>query len=196
MNLPNKITVFRFILIPIIIVISVIDSLYAEPLIENLWVGNLIIFVLFAVGAFSDFLDGYLARKHNLVTTFGKFMDPLADKMLVMTVLIILMVQQDSKLAPWVVIVIMAREFMVMGIRTLAAGENKIIAASKIAKVKTTVQFFMVFILLLGGVPFALINETLSNVIEYVLIYAAAILTIVSGLDYFIKNKEIVLKTK
>ena len=123
-------------------------------------------------------------------------MDPLADKMLVMTVLIILMVQQDSKLAPWVVIVIMAREFMVMGIRTLAAGENKIIAASKIAKVKTTVQFFMVFILLLGGVPFALINETLSNVIEYVLIYAAAILTIVSGLDYFIKNKEIVLKTK
>lgn len=196
MNLPNKITVFRFILIPIIIVISVIDSLYAEPLIENLWVGNLIIFVLFAVGAFSDFLDGYLARKHNLVTTFGKFMDPLADKMLVMTVLIILMVQQDSKLAPWVVIVIMAREFMVMGIRTLAAGENKIIAASKIAKVKTTVQFFMVFILLLGGVPFALINETLSNVIEYVLIYAAAILTILSGLDYFIKNKEIVLKTK
>lgn len=196
MNLPNKITVFRFILIPIIIVISVIDSLYAEPLIENLWVGNLIIFVLFAVGAFSDFLDGYLARKHNLVTTFGKFMDPLADKMLVMTVLIILMVQQDSKLAPWVVIVIMAREFMVMGIRTLAAGENKIIAASKIAKVKTTVQFFMVFILLLGGVPFALINKTLSNVIEYVLIYAAAILTIVSGLDYFIKNKEIVLKTK
>lgn len=196
MNLPNKITVFRFILIPIIIVISVIDSLYAEPLIENLWVGNLIIFVLFAVGAFSDFLDGYLARKHNLVTTFGKFMDPLADKMLVMTVLIILMVQQDSKLAPWVVIVIMAREFMVMGIRTLAAGENKIIAASKIAKVKTMVQFFMVFILLLGGVPFALINETLSNVIEYVLIYAAAILTIVSGLDYFIKNKEIVLKTK
>lgn len=196
MNLPNKITVFRFILIPIIIVISVIDSLYAEPLIENLWVGNLIIFVLFAVGAFSDFLDGYLARKHNLVTTFGKFMDPLADKMLVMTVLIILMVQQDSKLAPWVVIVIMAREFMVMGIRTLAAGENKIIAASKIAKVKTTVQFFMVFILLLGGVPFALINGTLSNVIEYVLIYAAAILTIVSGLDYFIKNKEIVLKTK
>jgi CDP-diacylglycerol--glycerol-3-phosphate 3-phosphatidyltransferase len=196
MNLPNKITVFRFILIPIIIVISVIDSLYAEPLIENLWVGNLIIFVLFAVGAFSDFLDGYLARKHNLVTTFGKFMDPLADKMLVMTVLIILMVQQDSKLAPWVVIVIMAREFMVMGIRTLAAGENKIIAASKIAKVKTTVQFFMVFILLLGGVPFALINETLSNIIEYVLIYAAAILTIVSGLDYFIKNKEIVLKTK
>lgn len=196
MNLPNKITVFRFILIPIIILISVIKPLNESILLESLTIGNLVILILFAMGVFTDFLDGHLARKYNQVTTFGKFMDPLADKMMVMTVLIILMVQNPALLKPWVVIVIMAREFMVMGIRTLAAGESKIIAASKIAKVKTAVQFVMVLVLLLGGVPLALLSDTVSKVFEYFLIYAAAILTIVSGADYFWKNRTIILKTK
>lgn len=196
MNLPNKITIFRFILIPIIIVISVIDALMGKVLIEKLTLGNLLILILFALGVLTDFLDGRIARKYNMVTTFGKFMDPLADKMMVMTVLIILMVQNPALLQPWVVIVIMAREFMVMGIRTLAAGENKIIAASKIAKVKTAVQFVMVIVLLLGGVPLAIISNTLNEVFEYFLIYLAAALTIISGADYFWKNRSIILKTK
>jgi CDP-diacylglycerol--glycerol-3-phosphate 3-phosphatidyltransferase len=198
MNLPNKITVFRFFLIPVVIVISLIESLNVSFIdgFEKFTWGNLIILGLFILGAFSDYLDGHLARKHHLVTTFGKFMDPLADKMLVTTVLIILIAQ--NRIAPWIVIVILAREFMVMGIRTLAASENKIIAASYIAKVKTNFQFLMVIVLLLGGFPFNYLDTSLrlTSVLEFVLIYGAALLTVVSGADYFIKNRSIILESK
>ena len=200
MNLPNRITLFRIFLIPVIIVIGVL-TLYLDVFqktlinvngVNYLSVGNLIMLIIFIVGAISDFLDGYLARKLKLITNFGKFADPLADKLLVLALMIILL-EQKSLLEGWVITIILAREFIVTGFRVVAASKNTIIAAGKLGKIKTNLQFGMIILLLIIG-PHNNIyqgNLNIFEIIVVVIIYITALMTVISGAEYMIKNKSV-----
>lgn len=157
---------------------------------NNFTLANLLVLVIFCIAALTDFLDGYIARKHNLITTFGKFMDPLADKVLVLAALMIML--EDQKIPGWIVTIILAREFLVTGIRLIAVSDNQVIAASNLGKLKTISQMAMIIVVLLNNYPFSIINLPLDQI----LIYLAGLLTLVSGIDYFIKNREIVLSQK
>lgn len=174
MNLPNKLTMLRVILIPVFLLV-----LFLAPAPMNRYISV----AIFMIASFTDFLDGHLARKWNLVSNFGKFMDPLADKLLVMAALVSMV--QLGDLASWVVIVILAREFAITGFRTLAMEANIVMAASWWGKVKTTVQMIMIIVVLLD-LPFAGIS-----VVEDILIGLAVFFTILSGGDYIIKNKQV-----
>lgn len=191
MNLPNKITLFRFLLIPLIVIIDLISPLKEEVFFGYLTLNNIIMVVIFLLGAFSDFLDGHIARKRNLVTSFGKFMDPLADKMLVFATMILLL-NQDNVLTGWVIIVMLAREFMVSGLRMLAAEKGQVIAAGMLGKIKTNVQFLLIVLLLVLGT----MNNNIVNICISVVMYAAVIFTLWSGIDYLIKGKNIILESK
>ena len=173
--------------------------------------------LLIFIGAITDFLDGQIARKRNLVTNLGKFLDPLADKLLTLTGFIILLEQNAQNdlmyktvsatapnlLAWWMVIVIIAREFMVTGIRLLAAGQGKVIAASKLGKIKTTLQFITIIYLLFGGAAYCN-GVTVSEVgiplwfelSAKVLLIAMLAMTIFSGYDYIEKNISVLKETK
>lgn len=192
MNLPNKLTIGRMCAIPIIIVVALITQLRDITVFGNVNLQQLIILILFCSASFTDFLDGHIARKYNLVTNFGKFMDPLADKLLVLTALIYLI--ERGKLVAFgvelgfAVTIILAREFAVTGLRLLAANNNCVIAASKMGKSKTVSQMFMIIILLLNCYPFSFLGGNSVDVTTVVLISIATILTIVSGIDYFVKN--------
>ena len=200
MNLPNRITLFRIFLIPVIIVIGVL-TLYLDVFqktlinvngVNYLSVGNLIMLIIFIVGAISDFLEGYLARKLKLITNFGKFADPLADKLLVLALMIILL-EQKSLLEGWVITIILAREFIVTGFRVVAASKNTIIAAGKLGKIKTNLQFGMIILLLIIG-PHNNIyqgNLNIFEIIVVVIIYLTALMTVISGAEYMIKNKSV-----
>ncbi len=171
MNLPNKLTFLRILMVPIFVILMYCDfnnaRLYAT--------------IVFAIASFTDFLDGYLARKQGLVTNFGKFADPLADKILVCAALICLTEMGD--IPAWGVIIIIAREFAVTGLRVIAASENITIAASKLGKFKTVSQLISMIILLSDNSKF--------HSIGLILFYVAVIFTIVSGIDYFVKNKKV-----
>ena len=177
MNLPNKLTVLRVIMIPFFVVFMLTDlgGKY----------GNYIALAIFAVASLTDLLDGKIARKRGLVTNFGKFMDPLADKLLVCSALICL-VEMD-RLAAWMVIVIIAREFIISGFRLIASDNGVVIAASYWGKFKTTFQMIMIILLILDlGGSF--------TVIEMAVTWIALILTVVSLLDYLWKNRGILLE--
>ena len=177
MNLPNKLTVLRVIMIPLFVVFMLTDlgGKY----------GNYIALAIFAVASLTDLLDGKIARKRGLVTNFGKFMDPLADKLLVCSALICL-VEMD-RLAAWMVIVIIAREFIISGFRLIASDNGVVIAASYWGKFKTTFQMIMIILLILDlGGSF--------TVIETAVTWIALILTVVSLLDYLWKNRGILLE--
>jgi CDP-diacylglycerol--glycerol-3-phosphate 3-phosphatidyltransferase len=175
MNLPNKLTVFRVILVPVFLVFLMVPGIPA---------GKWIALVVFILAGFTDTLDGKIARKRNLVTDFGKFMDPLADKLLVCSALIALI--DLDRIPAWVVIVIIAREFIISGFRLIASDNGVVIAAGWWGKVKTVVQMVMV------GVLVADLGGTVIHVIETVLIYASLVLTVVSLIDYLIKNKNVI----
>lgn len=175
MNLPNKITIIRIIMIPFFIAALLIDFPYHEPIAA----------VLFIVAALTDSLDGYLARSRNLVTDFGKFMDPLADKLLVCSALICFV--QLGSVPAWMVIIIIAREFAITGLRTLAASDGIVIAASKWGKAKTISQMIAIVLLLISNWPFSLIGFPMSTI----MIYIATLLTLISGVDYLIINRKV-----
>lgn len=179
----------RILMIPIIVLIPIIWQTQNYLFGEVTWV-DLLLTITFCLAAFTDFLDGHIARKHNLITDFGKFMDPLADKLLVFAAFIILI--EMNRIPGWIVTIIIAREFMVTGIRILAANNNCVIAASKLGKAKTISQMVTIIVLLLNNFPFSLISFPLGMILMYI----AAILTVVSGVDYFIKNKNIILQSK
>ncbi|MDY0064101.1 MAG: CDP-diacylglycerol--glycerol-3-phosphate 3-phosphatidyltransferase [Bacilli bacterium] len=188
MNLPNKLTILRILLIPVIVIIPMFSSLSEKILFSGVSLSDLIVLIVFCIASFTDFLDGYIARKYKLVTDFGKFMDPLADKLLVFAAFIILI--ELNRIEGWIVMIIIAREFMVTGIRILAANNNCVIAASKLGKAKTISQMAAIIILLLNNYPFQLISIPMGLIVTYL----AALLTIVSGVDYFIKNKSVIIK--
>ena len=174
MNLPNKLTILRVILIPFFVVFMLFDITGAA----DKWIA----LVIFCVASLTDMLDGKIARKYNLVTNFGKFMDPLADKLLVCTALICL--TSMNRLNVIVVLVIIAREFIISGFRLVASDNGIVIAASYWGKFKTVSQMALIIVLImdLGGV---------WNVVGTVLTWVALHLTVVSLIDYIAKNKQV-----
>lgn len=172
MNLPNKLTMFRVILIPVFIVV-LMTGLIADPI--NRYIAT----VIFCVASFTDYLDGHIARKYNLVTNFGKFMDPLADKLLVSSALICMI--EMGMLPAWIVIIIISREFIITGFRLIAAEGGLVIAASWWGKIKTVTQMIMIILLLLG----------VQGIIATILIFLATLFTVISGVDYIVKNISI-----
>ncbi len=173
MNLANKITMFRIFLLPIF----VISCYYDQSGISSL--------LIFLLGTFSDFLDGYVARKYNMITDFGKFIDPIADKILVLSAFIMFI--DRGFVEPWVVIVVLFRELLISGFRMLAAKKNISIAADIFGKLKTTTQFFSVIFFFLTII---LINRN-TYIIGKVLLYVSVALTILSMINYLYKNREV-----
>lgn len=197
MNLPNKLTLLRVLLIPVMVVMFYIDYLRNNTIFGSVSIANFIMCMIFVVASLTDFLDGYLARKNNQVTTFGKFADPLADKILVMAALIILTCQ--NVVPGWIVIVILAREFIVTGIRILAIENGKVIAASKLGKYKTASTMVAIIVLFFHEGK-AIWNNPFNTscavfMIGSILLYIALALTVISGIDYFMKNKAIIFES-
>lgn len=174
MNLPNKLTILRVVMVPFFVLFMLTNI--GGP--ANKWIS----LVLFVVASLTDLLDGKIARKYHLVTNFGKFMDPLADKLLVCSAMICL-VEMD-KIAAWIVIVIISREFIISGFRLVASDNGVVIAASYWGKFKTVFQMAMIIVLIadLGG---------FFDTIGTILVWVALALTIISLVDYIVKNKQV-----
>lgn len=177
MNLPNKLTIFRVILIPFFIVFLLVPITAFDK-----WIA----LAIFIIASLTDLLDGKIARKYNLVTNFGKFMDPLADKLLVCSALICLI--ELNKIPSWMVIIIIAREFIISGFRLVAADNGVVIAASYWGKFKTTFQMVAVCLLIADLEPLYMVTQ--------IVLWIAVILTVVSLIDYLIKNKDVMKETK
>ncbi|MCI9314513.1 MAG: CDP-diacylglycerol--glycerol-3-phosphate 3-phosphatidyltransferase [Lachnospiraceae bacterium] len=177
MNLPNKLTMFRVVLIPFFVVFLLVDITSVDK-----WIA----LGIFIVASLTDLLDGKIARKYNLVTNFGKFMDPLADKLLVCAALICLV--ELERIPAWIVIVIMSREFIISGFRLIASDNGVVIAASYWGKFKTTFQIVMVCLMIADLEQISLLTD--------IVMWAALILTVVSLVDYLAKNKDIMKDTK
>lgn len=173
MNLANKITMFRILLLPIF----VLSYYYDQSGISSL--------AIFLLGSFSDFLDGYVARKYDMITDFGKFIDPIADKILVLSAFILFI--ERGFVEPWVVIVVLFRELLISGFRMLAAKKNISIAADIFGKLKTTTQFFSVIFFFLTII---LISGKMY-IIGKVLLYISVALTVLSMINYLYKNREV-----
>lgn len=191
MNLPNKITVSRILLIPIFVIVMMIEmnssiKLFGADIPLNHFIGALI----FIFASATDWVDGYYARKLNLVTNFGKFLDPLADKLLVSAALILLV---ELQLAPgWVVIIIISREFAVTGLRLILAGQGEVVAANQLGKIKTWTQIVAISALLLHNTIFTLIGVPFAEIMLYVSLF----FTVWSGWDYFYLNRRVLLDSK
>ncbi len=180
MNLPNKLTIFRVILIPFFVIFLLLDASNQTY--------RYIADAIFIIASLTDMLDGKIARKYNLVTNFGKFMDPLADKLLVSAAMICLIA--TGQLAAWIVIIIISREFIISGFRLVASDNGIVIAASYWGKFKTVFQMLMIIVLI------ANINLPFFAVLGTILTYVALVLTIVSLIDYIAKNKDVLKEQK
>ncbi len=175
MNLPNKLTLMRVVLIPIFVVLLLFDGGQNYAL-------RIAALIVFCIASFTDFLDGQIARRNNLVTNFGKFMDPLADKLLVCSALICMI--ELGQLPSWYVITVIAREFIISGFRLVAADNGIVIAASWWGKFKTTFQMFTVILLILNIPSLRMVTTIVAGI--------AFVLTLVSLLDYIAKNYKVI----
>ena len=173
MNLPNKLTILRMIMIVPFVVFMLAPVGGAA--------GKWIALVLFVAARLTDLLDGKIARKYNLVTTFGKFMDPLADKLLVCSAMICLV--QMGRIPAWIVIIIISREFIISGFRLVASDKGVVIAASWWGKFKTTFQMVMIILMIADIAALSVVTQTVM--------WIALILTVVSLIDYLVKNKDV-----
>lgn len=199
MNLPNKITLSRIFLIPVFAVIFFLDVIPYNYFIAA---------IVFIIAACTDFIDGHIARSRNLVTNLGKFLDPIADKVLVSTALIFLLVRQETLTVMWsgawvavyagvCVAIILARELIVSGFRMVAASTGLVLAADKVGKVKTTFQDIAIAALLIGADFFGIVAASeVINAIGIVALGIATVLTIWSGLGYVIKNRAVFKETQ
>lgn len=183
MNLANKVTLSRIILVPIFVLALVIKIKF-----ENVEVGKYLAAVIFIIAASTDGIDGYIARKRQQVTTLGKFLDPLADKLLVTAALIWLV--EKHEISYWVAVIIIGREFIVTGVRLVAAGEGVVIAASIWGKLKTITQIVAIVAVLIHDLePF---KQWFVYPVHSVAMAMAVIITIYSGFDYVYKNREVI----
>ena len=188
MNLPNKLTILRICMIPVFVAVFFITAIPYNFLISG---------VIFMLAAFTDFLDGHIARKYNLVTDLGKFLDPIADKVLVATAYIVMLVPVGEHVAilPWYcaigVAIILARELIVSGFRMIAASKSVVLAAEKSGKIKTTFQDVSAVVLLFGA---SIMPEEYSvlNIIGLAFFGVAILLTIISGAECLIKNRKVI----
>ena len=181
MNLPNKLSVLRIALVPLLVLLMYQTNEVCH------WLSILV----FAAAAFTDFLDGHIARKQHIVTDFGKFLDPVADKLLVLSALIMLC-HQDL-MVTFVVIIILARELLVDGLRMIAVGKGKVIAAGKLGKIKTVSQIVLVLWLMVLRTP---AGRGLTGILSLLLIVWVTIITLWSGIDYFVRNGSFLLYSK
>ncbi|MDG5470357.1 CDP-diacylglycerol--glycerol-3-phosphate 3-phosphatidyltransferase [Jeotgalibacillus sp. ET6] len=184
MNIPNKITISRILLIPLFMIIMLVDFNWGtlQLLGAEIPVHHFIGGMIFIFAASTDWVDGYYARKYNMVTNLGKFLDPLADKLLVSAALVILV---ELQLAPsWIVIIIISREFAITGLRLVLAGSGEVHAAAMLGKIKMWMQIIAVSSLLLHNIVFELVNIPF----DIISLYIAAVFTVWSGVDYFVKN--------
>src|SRR6056297_911508 len=170
MNLPNKITVSRILMVPIFIWV----------ILSGIQNSRLIAAVIFIIASVTDFIDGYLARKYELITDFGKLMDPMADKILVASALIALV--QIGRISVWPVVIILAREFLITSFRSLAASKGLVIAASIWGKIKTNTQMFAIILLMLT-----------NGAIADIMLWISVLSTILSAVDYIGKNKKVII---
>ncbi|WNS77244.1 CDP-diacylglycerol--glycerol-3-phosphate 3-phosphatidyltransferase [Bacillus sp. DTU_2020_1000418_1_SI_GHA_SEK_038] len=192
MNLPNKITISRICLIPVFLIIMLVPFSWGDVTMlgATLPVTHLIGALVFIFASATDWVDGYYARKLNLVTNFGKFLDPLADKLLVSAALIVLV---ELGFAPsWIVIIIISREFAVTGLRLLLAEGGEVVAANMLGKIKTWAQIVAISALLLHNIIFEMFSIPFADIALWI----AMIFTIWSGWDYFIKNKQVFTNSK
>ncbi|MCI8631839.1 MAG: CDP-diacylglycerol--glycerol-3-phosphate 3-phosphatidyltransferase [Firmicutes bacterium] len=171
MNLPNKLTIMRVIAVPFFVALYMIEY-------------NIAAFVLFIAASFTDMLDGKIARKYNLVTNFGKIMDPLADKILVYSAFCLMVA--DGTVQGWMLIVILAREFTIAGMRTVAASDGIVIAAGMSGKIKTVLQMIAVPLLILGDFP----HEYVPYAAQ-IFLWASLIMTVYSGIEYIWQNRKV-----
>lgn len=178
MNWPNRLSILRVALIPVCVLLLQFPNTACQ----------LLALIAFAVAAFTDFLDGYLARKHHLVTNFGKFLDPVADKLLVLSTFIALC--GLGRFPAWAGIVILFRELAVDGLRLIAVEQGKVIAAGKLGKIKTTLQMLTIVLLLLN------FWQIFAPAVEWVMISLSVVMTLFSGADYFIRNRDVLRDKK
>ena len=188
MNIANRLTIARIVMIPLFLLIMCFpkDALgMVSVLHSNLSVSWVLAMIIFTIASITDFLDGYLARKYHLITNFGKFADPLADKLLVMTAFITLV--GAGVIPMWIVAVIVCRELAVTGLRLLLVNDGEVLAAAWPGKVKTATQMLAIIFLLIDDFPV----KGLPFSIGTILLYVCLVATVYSGVDYFIKNKQV-----
>lgn len=178
MNTANKITMLRVVLVPIFMVLFLIDSTLCRT-------AALLVFIIASI---TDAIDGYIARHYNQITSFGKFVDPLADKMLTTAAFLILLYM--GRISPWAVMIILAREFMVTGVRLLAAAEGNVIAASFWGKLKTVSQMVAIIAAIILIDPFFPTDAAI--IITNILVWISVIFTALSGIDYLWKNRSLI----
>jgi CDP-diacylglycerol--glycerol-3-phosphate 3-phosphatidyltransferase len=196
MNLPNKLTLARLVLVPVLIVTYLFPYTYLgihmptfDLLSAHLSLKDILVFVIFAVASFTDFLDGYIARRDNLVTTFGKFVDPIADKLIVNTALLLL--ASSGRISILVPIIMIARDTIVDAVRLVAVQNNVVIAASILGKAKTVTQMIGIVLVMLNNIVFGYLNIPMDQIMMVV----ATIISLVSGFEYFIKNKDFIMES-
>lgn len=196
MNLPNKLSLFRICLVPLIALIYLFP--YAQFGIEvmeftcgfvSLRLTNIIVLILFALASFTDYLDGHIARKHNLITSFGKFIDPIADKLLVNTMLVLFAASGVAPVVP--VMVMIWRDTIVDGLRMNASGKGIVVAAGFMGKVKTVAQMITIIVLLLNNLPFELVRFPMGEL----LLWFSMCVSVMSGVSYFMQLKDVVMET-
>ena len=196
MNLPNKLTTIRLLSVPLFIIVYLIpyQSLGIEiPVFDvlstSLSLLDIILFLVFALSALTDYLDGYIARKQHLITTFGKFIDPIADKLIVNTTLLLLASTHDIHII--IPIIMISRDIIVDAIRLVASQKNVVLAASYLGKAKTMTQMIAICLLLLNNIVFA----GLHIPIDQIMIWLATLISFVSGVDYFMKNRQYIMES-
>lgn len=196
MNLPNKLSILRLITVPILVIIYLfpysslgISIPTFTLLTTKLSLIDVICFILFVFASITDWLDGYLARKYNLITTFGKFIDPIADKLIVNSTLLLLV--YSNKIHIIVPILMIGRDTVVDAIRMIAMSNNKVLAASYFGKAKTVCQMIAICVLLLNNIIFDYFNIPMGTI----LITLATIISVLSGIDYFVKNKDYIMES-
>lgn len=190
LNLANRITLARIFLVPFIMFFLLVRFDFGRVTLfdVSITVSEIIAAFIFILAASTDGLDGYIARKKKMVTNLGKFLDPLADKLLISAALISLV--EMGRLEAYVAVIIISREFAVTGLRLVAAADGQVISASKMGKVKTVAQIVAVALLILNNFPFSKIGVPLDQIS----LFFAVIITIASGVDYFYKNKHVIIK--
>ena len=197
MNLPNRLTIIRIIMIPVIVLIYLFPYAQFGINVQSFDVGfvsislvNIIVLGLFILTSFTDFLDGYIARSQNMITTFGKFADPIADKLLVNTMFILFAAQGVIPVVP--VLIMIARDTIVDGCRMISSSNGTVVAAGYLGKVKTVSQMLAIILILLNNLPFELYRFPVSDLV----LWFAAIVSFVSGVSYFNQMKEYIFESK
>lgn len=191
MNLPNKLTMLRIVMVPVVVLIYLLipHDFCVVSQTNGLALRDILVFLVFAAASFTDMLDGQIARKQHLITSFGKFADPIADKMLVNTLLILLVYTHQANVVA--VLLMIARDLVVDGLRMLASQHGKVVSAGFFGKLKTVLQMFAIVFLLLKNWPFVYVGLP----VDQILLWAATLASLWSGFVYFVQLKDYVLES-